>query len=161
MTATGAATGLAKRVLAGEVSAIARMISWAERGALDGAAEFAEIYRGGGSARVVGITGPPGAGKSTLVAATGAELRRRGLAAGTVALKLRYHDFTTITRSHTEDATRDEENIVRRAMALLDRTDAGRVPVRLLGVSVHNLVENLVARPEDLQPSLPFEAPTL
>jgi DNA polymerase-4 len=88
-------------------------------------------------------------------------LLKHALYARTVTIKVRYHDFTTITRSHTEDATRDEENIVRRAIGLLDRTDAGRVPVRLLGVSVHNLVENLVARSEDLQPSLPFEAPSL
>jgi DNA polymerase-4 len=88
-------------------------------------------------------------------------LLKHALYARTVTIKVRYHDFTTITRSHTEEATRDEENIVRRAMALLDRTDAGRVPVRLLGVSVHNLVENVATRPEDLQPSLPFEAPTL
>ncbi len=91
MTANGAPYGLskgdlAKRVLAGEVPAIARMISWAERGALDGAGEFAEIYRAGGGARVVGITGPPGAGKSTLVAALGSELRRRGLTLGVVAV---------------------------------------------------------------------------
>ena len=71
---------------------------------------------------------------------------------------MRYHDFTTITRSHTEDATRDEANIVRRAVALLDRTEAGRWPVRLLGVSVHNLSENLVARAENPQRSLPFDS---
>jgi DNA polymerase-4 len=88
-------------------------------------------------------------------------LLKHALYARTVTIKVRYHDFTTITRSHTEEATRDEENILRRAIALLDRTDAGRIPVRLLGVSVHNLVENVVARREDLQPSLPFEAPTL
>jgi DNA polymerase-4 len=88
-------------------------------------------------------------------------LLKRALYARTVTIKVRYHDFTTITRSHTEEATRDEENIVRRALALLDRTDAGKRPVRLLGVSVHNLVENLATRPEDVQPSLPFEAPSL
>jgi DNA polymerase-4 len=80
-----------------------------------------------------------------------------------VTIKVRYHDFTTITRSHTEHATRDEENIVRRAIALLDKTDAGRQPVRLLGVSVHNLSENQAVRPrpENAQPSLPFDAPSL
>jgi DNA polymerase-4 len=88
-------------------------------------------------------------------------LLKRALYARTVTIKVRYHDFITITRSHSDEATREEDNIVRRAMALLDRTDAGRVPVRLLGVSVHNLVENLASRPEDLQPSLPFELPTL
>jgi DNA polymerase-4 len=87
-------------------------------------------------------------------------LTRRALYARTVTIKVRYDDFTTITRSHTEDATRDEENIVHRAIALLDRTDAGRRPVRLLGVSVHNLSENLDARPAKLQPSLPFDMPS-
>jgi DNA polymerase-4 len=87
-------------------------------------------------------------------------LLKRALYARTVTIKVRYHDFTTITRSHTEDATRDEENIVRRAVALLDRTDAGRTAVRLLGVSVHNLSETPFVAPENPQPRLPFEAPT-
>jgi DNA polymerase IV len=56
-----------------------------------------------------------------------------------VVIKVRYSDFTTITRSHTETATRDESSLVSRAVALLERTDAGKRPVRLLGVSVHNL----------------------
>ena len=87
-------------------------------------------------------------------------LTRRALYARTVTIKVRYHDFTTITRSHTEDPTRDEDNIVRRAVALLDRTDAGRQPVRLLGVSVHNLSETLFVPPQNPQPRLPFDSPT-
>jgi len=87
-------------------------------------------------------------------------LLKRALYARTVTIKVRYHDFTTITRSHTEDPTRDEENIVRRAIGLLERTDAGAQPVRLLGVSVHNLLENLPTRPDAPQQRLPFEAPT-
>jgi DNA polymerase IV len=88
-------------------------------------------------------------------------LTRHALYARTVTIKVRYHDFTTITRSHTEEATRDEDRIVGRAVALLDRTDAGRRPVRLLGVSVHNLSETPFTPPENPQPRLPFEAPTL
>jgi len=88
-------------------------------------------------------------------------LTRRALYARTVTIKVRYHDFTTITRSHTEDATRDEANIVSRAVALIDRTDAARRPVRLLGVSVHNLSENQTSRPESPQRSLPFDMPSL
>ncbi len=84
-------------------------------------------------------------------------LARQALYARTVTIKVRYNDFTTITRSHTEDPTRDEENIVRRAVALLDRTDAGSRPVRLVGVSVHNLSETEVAEPDDPQVRLPFE----
>ena len=87
-------------------------------------------------------------------------LTRHALYARTVTIKVRYGDFTTITRSHTENATRDEPNIVRRAVGLLERTDAGRQPVRLLGVSVHNLSETLFVRPENPQPRLPFETPS-
>jgi DNA polymerase IV len=66
-------------------------------------------------------------------------LARRELLARTVTIKVRYSNFTTITRSHTSEATRDERDIVARAVQLLERTDAGRRPIRLLGVSVHNL----------------------
>jgi hypothetical protein len=53
---------------------------------------------------------------------------------------------------------------VARALALLDKTECGRVPVRLLGVSVHNFSEtpDLPEKPKaraknELQPSLPFD----
>ena len=69
---------------------------------------------------------------------------------------MRYGDFTTITRSHSENATRDEASIVARALALLDKTEAGTRPVRLLGVSVHNLCTELVGPPLDPQARLPF-----
>jgi DNA polymerase IV len=65
-------------------------------------------------------------------------LARKDLMARTVTLKVRYSDFTTITRSHTAVPTRDESTIAARAVALLDKTEAGQRPVRLLGVSVHN-----------------------
>ena len=73
-------------------------------------------------------------------------LERRGLFARTVVLKVRYDDFSTVTRSHsTSMATRDPGPFVERAQALVDRTDAGRRPVRLLGVSVHNLSDTPMA----------------
>jgi DNA polymerase-4 len=65
-------------------------------------------------------------------------LVRKSLFARTVTIKVRYSDFTTITRSHTAPPTRDEAGIVTRAVHLLQRTEAGTRPVRLLGVSVHN-----------------------
>jgi DNA polymerase-4 len=67
-------------------------------------------------------------------------LVRRDLMARTVTIKVRYEDFTTITRSHSAPPTRDADEIVRRAVTLLDKTDAGQRPVRLLGAGVHNLV---------------------
>ena len=80
-------------------------------------------------------------------------LRKKGLFARTVTIKVRYDDFTTITRSHSSPATDDADEIVRRAVALLAKTDAGKRPVRLLGAGVHNFVT-----PEELAGSgvLPF-----
>jgi DNA polymerase-4 len=66
-------------------------------------------------------------------------LARKGLVARTVSIKVRYDDFTTITRSHSDRATSDPDVIVRRAVALLEKTDAGRRPVRLLGAGLANL----------------------
>jgi DNA polymerase IV len=84
-------------------------------------------------------------------------LVKRALYARTVTIKVRYNDFTTITRSQSEAATRDQDNIRRRAVALLDKTEAGRRPIRLLGVSVHNLCEEPELEPEEPQRRLPFE----
>jgi DNA polymerase-4 len=67
-------------------------------------------------------------------------LTRKNLLARTVTLKLRYANFETITRSETrETATRDPFEITPRALALLEKTEAGRRPVRLLGVALHGL----------------------
>jgi DNA polymerase-4 len=65
-------------------------------------------------------------------------LRRRSRFARTVVIKVRYADFTTVTRRHSAGPTQRESTIVSRALELLGRTDAGRRPVRLLGVSVYN-----------------------
>ncbi len=66
-------------------------------------------------------------------------LAGRTRAARTVTIKVRYADFTTITRSLTaRPAARDADTVAARALALLARTEAGTRPVRLLGVSVHN-----------------------
>jgi DNA polymerase-4 len=69
-------------------------------------------------------------------------LDRKRLLCRTVTIKVRYSDFTTITRSHSASPpTRDTDDIARRAVMLLDKTEAGTRPVRLLGASVHNLVD--------------------
>lgn len=56
--------------------------------------------------------------------------------ARTVTLKIRYHDFQTITRSHSAEPTDDPVQLAERAVQLLLRTEAGQRPVRLLGVSL-------------------------
>ncbi len=69
-----------------------------------------------------------------------ASVAKKGLYARTVTIKVRYANFTTVTRSHTEEcATQDATRIAERALALLERTDAATRPVRLLGVGVHGL----------------------
>ena len=69
-------------------------------------------------------------------------LERKALYARTVTIKVRYDDFTTITRSQSAAPSRDADALAGRAVALVDRTDAGRRPVRLLGVSVHGLSDD-------------------
>jgi DNA polymerase-4 len=81
-------------------------------------------------------------------------LARRELRCRTVTIKVRYSDFTTVTRSHTAPATRDAEEIAQRAVALVGKTAAATRAVRLLGVSVHNLED-----PADIvEPLLPFDS---
>ena len=85
-------------------------------------------------------------------------LEKRDTVARTVTLKLRYRDFRTITRSQSEAPTRDMASIVDRAVRLVDKTDAGGTPVRLLGVSVSGFGAEDEPPPEEPgEPRLPFE----
>jgi DNA polymerase-4 len=71
-----------------------------------------------------------------------ARMRRRGLAGRTVAIKVRFADFTTITRSrtlaHPTDVTRDVHST---ALALYDALGLDRARIRLVGVRVEQLVD--------------------
>jgi LAO/AO transport system kinase len=78
--------GLRERVLRGEVRAIARAISLVESGAPDGQALLQELRARGGGAWVIGITGAPGSGKSTLTDALVGEARRAGSRVAVVAV---------------------------------------------------------------------------
>ena len=65
----GPKPSLAERLLAGDKRALARAISLVEDDDPEGWALVREVYPRTGSAAVVGFTGPPGAGKSTLIGA--------------------------------------------------------------------------------------------
>ncbi|MFC2022180.1 DNA polymerase IV [Chloroflexota bacterium] len=73
----------------------------------------------------------------------GADLRGRGKRARCITLKLRYADFTTITRSHTLSQTTDSDQAIFDTGArLLNRAlSLEKQPVRLVGIGVSNLVE--------------------
>ncbi len=78
-----------------------------------------------------------------LAGSVASTLRRKGLRARTVTVKLRDHDFRTRQRSRTLPAPVESDQAVRdTARALLsDLRAARRVPARLLGVGVTGLVE--------------------
>lgn len=70
------------------------------------------------------------------------ELARQELLARTIVLKLRYTDFTTLTRQTTLRAPMADESVIRKcARELLDKHWDRAQAVRLLGVGVHSLVE--------------------
>lgn len=73
-------------VLAGKTRSIARLITRAETGDDESVPALAEVYRHTGSAHVVGVTGVPGSGKSTLVRALAQRLRARDRTVGVVAI---------------------------------------------------------------------------
>jgi DNA polymerase-4 len=85
-------------------------------------------------------------------------LAKKAITARTVTIKVRYSDFTTITRSQsTREPTADADNIAERAVKLLDKTEASVRSVRLLGVSVHNFGGHSDdEETEDTEGRLPF-----
>ena len=77
---------LADRVLAGDPRAVARAISLVENEAPAAADLVRRIFPRTGRAYLVGVTGPPGAGKSTLVDRMTAALRESGRTVGVIAV---------------------------------------------------------------------------
>jgi LAO/AO transport system kinase len=77
---------LADRVLAGDPRAIARAISLVEDEDPASAGLMCAIFSRTGRAYLIGVTGPPGAGKSTLVDRLIGEMLRAGLRIGVIAV---------------------------------------------------------------------------
>ncbi len=87
MTArTASSPALARQLLAGEVRALARSISLVEEERPEGRRILKAIYPRTGRALILGITGPPGAGKSSLAARLVAAWRGRGEKVGIIAV---------------------------------------------------------------------------
>lgn len=74
-------------------------------------------------------------------------LVERGLSARTVTLKVKYSDFNQITRSHTfAHPLSGFREMLMSISTLIEKTEIGSRPVRLLGVSVSNLCSSKTAR---------------
>ncbi len=78
--------GLAERILQGDVRAASRLMRDIDDGFSSAIPELKALYPHTGNGYVIGITGPPGAGKSTLVDQVTAAYRQRGKRVGVVAI---------------------------------------------------------------------------
>jgi LAO/AO transport system kinase len=77
---------LAKQIVDGTARALARGLTWVESGGPRAEALCARLYPHTGRAQIVGVTGSPGSGKSTLVRALALVARARGRSVGVVAV---------------------------------------------------------------------------
>jgi LAO/AO transport system kinase len=80
------ASELAREAVAGDRRALARLLTAVENRSPVAEAALRTLYPLAGRAHIVGITGPPGAGKSTLVAALIGEVRRAGRPVAVIAV---------------------------------------------------------------------------
>jgi DNA polymerase IV len=69
-------------------------------------------------------------------------LRGLGKKARTVTVKIRYEDFSTMTRSASIPATSDDTAVNETTMEIFSRAYDGRTPVRLIGVGLSNFTED-------------------
>jgi len=79
---------LAAAVLQGDRLALARLLTAIENEDPAGLRSLSDLYPHGGQADRIGITGPPGCGKSSLVARLATHIRRHGLRPGTGPVKV-------------------------------------------------------------------------
>jgi len=77
---------LSDDVLSGRYRALAQAVSLVERDDPDASRLLADIYKETGKARIIGVTGSPGAGKSTLVASLAKHYRRQNKRVGIIAV---------------------------------------------------------------------------
>jgi LAO/AO transport system kinase len=77
---------LVQKILQGDIRAAARLMTMIENGAAEAVSALKALYPYTGKAYVVGVTGPPGSGKSTLTDRITEELRRLDKTVGIVAV---------------------------------------------------------------------------
>jgi len=86
-----------------------------------------------------------------LATKVGGRLRHAGSVGRTISLKVKYNDFKQITRSITLTNPIDDGGVIYRSCcSLLEKTEVGRRPVRLLGVTVSNLCDPTAPQQQSL-----------
>lgn len=144
---------LIPRVQAGEPVAIGRLISRAESGLAEARGALARVHKLAGRAHVVGITGVPGSGKSTLVSELAQRLRAGGEKVGIIAIdpsspysggailgdRIRMSDLSAdpgvyIRSMATHGATGGMARAALEAVDILDAAGFGAIVLETVGV---------------------------
>lgn len=144
---------LKEKLKEGNKRAIARLISSFENETPEGINAMKELYKETGKAHIVGITGPPGAGKSTLTDKLVKELRKQNKRVGIIAVdpaspftggailgdRIRMNDLSTdpgvfIRSMGTRGALGGLSKAVNGAVDILDMTGVDYVFIETVGV---------------------------
>jgi LAO/AO transport system kinase len=144
---------LTKRILKGDVAAVARLMSLIENRDREASVALRALYPHTGRAHVIGMTGAPGTGKSTLIDRMTAEFRRRDKTVGILAvdpsslfstgallgdrIRMREHflDDGVFIRSFATRGSRGGVSAaIREAIHLLDATGKQVIFVETIGV---------------------------
>lgn len=105
-----------QRVLDGDRRALTRVITWVENDYPEARDAMRELFPRSGQAHIVGITGPTGSGKSTLVGALAREYRKMGRSIGIIAVDPTSpfsHGALLGDRIRMQDLTSDPEVFIR------------------------------------------------
>jgi LAO/AO transport system kinase len=107
---------IAQRVLDGDRRALTRVLTWVENGYPEAREALRDLFPSSGRAHIVGITGPTGSGKSTLVGALAREYRKAGRSVGIVTVDPTSpfsHGALLGDRIRMQDLTSDPEVFIR------------------------------------------------
>jgi LAO/AO transport system kinase len=109
-------TEITDRLLSGDRRSLTRVLTWVENDYPEARDAMRELFPHSGKAHIVGVTGPTGSGKSTLVGALAREYRKQGRSVGIVAIDPTSpfsHGALLGDRIRMQDLTSDPEVFIR------------------------------------------------